>query len=74
LNRPLANKWLNYAIVSQIALLLLIVYLPFLQKPFCTFSLTLVDWVIVTVLSFSVSPVLEAAKWMERRGWFGDMR
>jgi len=74
LNSPFANKWLNYAIVSQIALLLLIVYLPFLQKPFCTFSLTLVDWVIVAVLSFSVSPVLEAAKWMERRGWFGDMR
>jgi Ca2+-transporting ATPase len=74
LNRPFANKWLNYAIVSQILLLLLIVYLPFLQKPFCTFSLTLVDWVIVMVLAFSVSPVLEVAKWMERRGWFGDMR
>lgn len=52
----------------------MIVYLPFLQAPFCTFSLTLVDWVIVTILAFSVSPALEVAKWMECRGWFGEMR
>jgi len=73
LNRPFANKWLNIAIVWELTLLALIIYLPFLHKPFGTFSLPLGDWVIVIALAFSVSPVLELAKWMERRGWFGKM-
>ena len=34
LNRPFANKWLNIAILWELAVLALIVYLPFLQKPF----------------------------------------
>lgn len=73
LNRPFANKWLNIAILWELALLALIIYVPFLQDAFGTFSLPLVDWAIVIALAFSVSPVLELAKWMERRGWFGTM-
>jgi Ca2+-transporting ATPase len=73
LNRPFANKWLNLAILWELALLTLVVYLPLLQTPFGTFSLPLIDWVIVVALAFSVSPVLEVAKWMERRGWFGEL-
>jgi Ca2+-transporting ATPase len=73
LNRPFANKWLNLAIFWELALLLLVVYLPALQKPFGTFSLTLTDWTVIVGLSLTVSPVLELAKWMERRGWFGSM-
>ncbi|MDI6740347.1 MAG: cation-translocating P-type ATPase [Candidatus Edwardsbacteria bacterium] len=73
LNRPFANKWLNRAVVWELVLLALIVHLPFLHKPFGTFSLPLIDWAIVVVLAFSVSPVLELAKRMERRGWFGKM-
>jgi Ca2+-transporting ATPase len=73
LNRPLANKWLNLAIVWELILLVLIVYVPFLHAPFGTFSLPLVDWAIVLALAFTVSPVLELAKWMERRGWFGTL-
>jgi Ca2+-transporting ATPase len=68
-----ANKWLNLAIVWEMILLLLIVYLPFLHIPFGTFSLPLVDWAIVVGLAITVVPVLELAKWMERRGWFGKM-
>ncbi len=71
LDHPFANKWLNLAILWELTLLALIVYMPFLHSPFGTFSLTLVDWVIIISLAFSVSPVLELAKWMERRGWFG---
>ena len=67
LNKPFANKWLNLAILWELLLLVLIVYLPFLHRPFGTYSLPLVDWVIVVVLAFSVSPVLEAVKWFERR-------
>jgi P-type Ca2+ transporter type 2C len=73
LDHPFANKWLNLAILWELTLLALIVYLPFLHGPFGTFSLTLVDWVIILGLAFSVSPVLELAKWLERRGWFGAM-
>jgi Ca2+-transporting ATPase len=73
LNRPFANKWLNIAILWELLLLSAIVYVPFLHAPFGTFSLPLVDWAIIVGLAFSVSPVLEVAKWMERRGWFGKM-
>ena len=73
LNRPFANKWLNIAIVWELALLALIIYVPFLHEPFGTFSLPLVDWVIVIALAFTISPVLELAKWMERRGWLGKL-
>ncbi len=71
--KPFANKWLNLAIVWELILLNLIVYLPFLHEPFGTFSLPLVDWLIVIALAVTVIPVLELAKWMERRGWFGKL-
>jgi Ca2+-transporting ATPase len=67
LNKPFANKWLNIAILWELLLLVLVIYLPFLHRPFGTYSLPLVDWVIVVSLAFSVSPVLEAVKWVERR-------
>jgi Ca2+-transporting ATPase len=67
LNKPFANKWLNWAILAELLVLLVIVYLPILHRPFGTYSLPLVDWIIVIVLAFSVSPVLEVVKWFERR-------
>lgn len=73
LNKPFANKWLNLAILWELTLLVLIVYMPFLHEPFGTFSLPLMDWVIIIVLAFTVAPILELAKWMERRGWFGQI-
>ncbi|MBW7883016.1 MAG: cation-translocating P-type ATPase [Caldilineaceae bacterium] len=73
LNHPFANKWLNLAIAWELVLLVVIVYAPFLQAPIGTFGLQLMDWVIVVALAFTVSPVLELAKWMERRGWFGPI-
>lgn len=70
LRRPFANRWLNIAIVWELILLGVIVYLPVLHKPFSTYSLTLIDWAIILALSFSVSPLLELVKWLERRAWF----
>jgi Ca2+-transporting ATPase len=69
LRRPFANRWLNLAIVWEVALLVLIVYLPALHEPFGTFALSAVDWGIAGATAFSVVPALEAAKWAERRGW-----
>jgi Ca2+-transporting ATPase len=71
--RPFANGWLNWAILWESALLALVVYLPVLHKPFGTFALTLIDWVIVALVALTITPVLELAKWMERRGWFGKI-
>ncbi len=73
LHRPFANKWLNIAIFWEVLLLVLVVYVPFLQAPFDTFSLTLIDWAIVLASALTISPVLELAKWAERRGWFGKL-
>jgi P-type Ca2+ transporter type 2C len=73
LERPFENKWLNMAIVWEIVLLLLIIYVPALHEPFNTFSLPLVDWLIILGLSLTISPVLELVKWMERKGWLGKM-
>lgn len=73
LNKPFANKWLNFAVLWEVLLLILIIYLPFLHDAFGTFYLPWVDWAIVIGLALTISPVLEIAKWMERRGWFGKM-
>ncbi len=74
LRHPFANKWLNLAIIWELVLLALIVYVPFLERTFGTFGLTLRDWVIIIAAAFTVSPVLELAKWFERRGWFGKLQ
>ena len=67
LDRPFANKWLNRAIVWELLLLVLIVYVPFLQGAFGTYALPAEDWLLIIGLSFTVVPVLEVAKWLIRR-------
>jgi P-type Ca2+ transporter type 2C len=73
LHRPFANRWLNLAVLWEMLLLFLIVYLPPLHRPFGTFSLLPGDWAIITAAALTVFPVLESAKWMERRAWFGKI-
>lgn len=72
-DKPFANRWLNTAILWEMMLLLIIIYVPFLHKAFGTYYLPLIDWLIIGGLAVTVVPVLELAKWMERRGWFGSM-
>ena len=73
LRRPFANRWLNAAIVWELALLSLVIYLPALHELFGTYALGLADWLLVNLLAATIAPVLELAKWMERRGWFGGL-
>jgi P-type Ca2+ transporter type 2C len=73
IDQPFANKWLNLAVGWELILLGFIVYLPFLHEAFSTYALSLQDWLIVVGLSVTIVPVLEIAKWMERRGWFGEV-
>ena len=56
------NKWLNLAIIWEVLLLVLIVYTPFLQESFHTFSLSLSDWAVVILSSLTILPVLEITK------------
>lgn len=67
LQQPFANKWLNLAILWELVMLGLILYVPLLETTFGTFPLTLTDWVVVVAAAFTVSPVLELTKWIERR-------
>jgi Ca2+-transporting ATPase len=72
-HQPFTNRWLNLAIVWELCLLVVIIYVPALQHPFHTFSLSLVDWCVVVGAALTICPVLELAKWCERRGWFGTL-
>jgi Ca2+-transporting ATPase len=69
----LGNRWLNRAVLWELALLAVIVFLPALHAPFGTYALSPADLTIVVLLAGTVVPVLEAAKWMERRGWLGRL-
>ena len=71
--RLLANRWLNVAVAWELVLLVIIVYVPFFQQPFGTFSFSPADWMLTAVMASSIVPVLEAVKWMARRGWFGEL-
>jgi Ca2+-transporting ATPase len=73
LHRPFANKWLNLAIFWELGLLVFIVSFPPLHEPFGTYALSREDWLIAIGVSLTISPVLELAKWFERRGWFGKL-
>lgn len=71
--KPFANKWLNYAILVDLALLLMVIYVPALHDAFGTYYLPFVDWLISIGAAITIMPVLELAKWMLRRGWFGKI-
>jgi Ca2+-transporting ATPase len=66
-HRPFANRWLNLAVAWEVLLLLLIIYVPFLQPAFGTRSLAVADWALVVLVAFSVIPVIETVKFLLRR-------
>lgn len=73
LHQPFANKWLNLAILWELVLLGLILYVPLLEMTFGTVALPWWDWLIILAAALTVSPVLEFTKWIERR-WFAELR
>jgi Ca2+-transporting ATPase len=60
-------------VLWEIALLTVIVYTPFLQRAFGTYSFSLTDWALTIALAFSIVPVIELVKWQARRGAFGPV-
>ena len=71
--KPFANKWLNMRRRVGTGAAAGDPVCAIRQRAFATFALSLEDWIIATVMAFSVVPVLETVKWMTRRGWFGDL-
>lgn len=63
----LANKPLILAIASTILLQILVVYAPFLQKPFHTTALSFMDWLWVILLGSTTFIFMEIVKLMENR-------
>jgi P-type Ca2+ transporter type 2C len=68
LRAPFANRWLNLAILWEVALLVLVVQLPLLQGAFGTTGLAVDEWLLVAACAATIVPVLEAGKWLVRRG------
>ncbi len=73
LKAPLANRWLNLAVLWELGLLIVVVYLPLLQEPFATLALSPRDWIILGMVSATIVPVLEVGKWAVRHGWLGTV-
>lgn len=57
-----SNKWLVAAVISSLAITLALIYVPILQAPFHTYSMSLQDWGIVTLAGASVLFIVETAK------------
>ncbi len=70
ISSPFANKWLNLAVLWEVVLLGVIIYLPVLQVPFSTYALNSADWFAIAVTSFTIVPVLESVKYLIRKGVF----
>ena len=61
------NKWIIVGILTQLFILALLIYVPFLQKIFSTTALTAADWAFLALLPVTVILVDEIRKFFARR-------
>ena len=61
------NRWLLAAVGWELMLLLLVVYLPFLQVAFSTFALSIADWVVAVSSALTIVVVAEIYKLVSAR-------
>jgi Ca2+-transporting ATPase len=66
LRAPFANRWLDRAVLWEVALLGGILYIPALAAPFRAYPLPLYDWLVLLPSALTIVPVLEIAKWIQR--------
>jgi Ca2+-transporting ATPase len=59
-----SNKWMNWAVLGSGALMLLVIYVPFLQKVFNTVSLGWAEWRLIIPLFLVPSVAAEAVKYI----------
>jgi Ca2+-transporting ATPase len=58
------NKWMNWAVLVSLALMLAVVYVPFLNGPFQTTPLFWNEWILIIPLFLIPSAVAEISKWL----------
>ncbi len=61
------NRWMQWAVVASLIILLAIIYVPFLDPIFETTLLTIQDWLIMLPLILLPSLAAEANKWVLRQ-------
>jgi Ca2+-transporting ATPase len=59
---PFSNRLMNYAVLTSLALLLVVVYVPFLQPIFNTTALGLAQWQYILPLVFIPAVAAESSK------------
>jgi Ca2+-transporting ATPase len=64
---PLSNKWLIYANLSSLALLMGVLYIPPLMGPFHVVHMELEDWMWIVPISISGFVIVEIVKLVYRR-------
>jgi len=62
-----SNKWMQWAVLASLAILLVIIYVPFLDPIFGTTFLTAQDWLIMLPLILVPSVAAEINKWVLRK-------
>ena len=71
LEAPFRNRWLNLAVAWEIALLTLVINVPFLEHAFGTTDLSPGRWALVVGAALTIVPVLELGKLLVRRSAAG---
>jgi Ca2+-transporting ATPase len=62
-----SNKWMQWAVLASLIILLAIIYVPFLDPIFETTFLTVQDWLVMLPLILLPSLAAEANKWVLRQ-------
>jgi magnesium-transporting ATPase (P-type) len=62
-----ANKWIIVGIITQLSILSLLIYVPFLQEAFSTTALSAADWAFLALLPVAVVAAEEIRKFFARR-------
>jgi Ca2+-transporting ATPase len=60
------NKFMNYAVLASLVLMLAVVYIPFLNPVFNTVPLTLQEWELIVPLLLIPSVVAEGVKYIQQ--------
>ena len=61
------NKWMNYAVLSSLAMILLVIYVPFLNTIFKTLPLGWAQWLVIIPLLLVPSIAAEVTKAIQSR-------